>query len=202
MEGTTSKNGMIQQQSGMMQKQNEMMQQSKMGMGYNAMQQTVALSPEQKIQLEELHLKYLNKVQDDMLKIRELNLELEKELLAESIDTKKIDKLIDKKAQLQAKIEKNMIDYKIEAKEKFGISISGGMMLGYGQMMGGMDGMMKNMGNMMNGMHQMMGSSDQMMGNMDHMMKNMDEMMENMHQMMGDIDHQGERVEEKPNTEK
>jgi hypothetical protein len=178
--GTTYKNGMIQQQSGMMQQQNQMMQQSKTGMGYNAMQQTAALSPEQKIQLEELHLKYLNKVQDDMLKIRELNLELEKELLAESVDTKKIDKLIDKKAQLQAKIEKNMIDFRIEAKEKIGISISGGMMWGYGQMMGGM--------NNMNSMHQMMG--------------NMHEMMDDMYEMMGDIDYQRGGVEEKPSTEK
>ena len=43
-----------------------------------------------------------------------------------------------------------MIDFKVEAKEKIGISISGGMMWGYGQMMGGM--------NNMNSMHQMMGN--------------------------------------------
>jgi len=121
-----------------------MMQHGNMNTEVGTMQQMDKITPEQKVQMDKIKLKYQNKNQREMLKLREIGLDIEKEMLAEKIDSKKIEKLIDKKASVNAKIQKNLIDYRIDIKEKFGVNIMSGMMKGSNQMMGNMERMMNS----------------------------------------------------------
>ncbi len=139
-----------------------MMKQTNMKAGMT--QQMNQLNPDQQLQLEKLQLKYQNKNQEYMLMIKKVDLEIEKEMSAEKVDTKKIGKLVDRRAQIQTKMHRSMINYRLDAKEKFGMDTMGAMMGTSGKMTGNMD---------------------QMMSNMNEMMKNMSQMMNNMHEMMG-----------------
>ena len=58
-----------------------------------------------------------------MLDIKEIDIQIKKDMLNESVDTKKIVRLIDRKSILLADKEKEMLKFKIEAKEKFGIKM-------------------------------------------------------------------------------
>jgi Spy/CpxP family protein refolding chaperone len=124
-----------------------MMQQLNMNMGTGMMQQIDKLTPEQKIQMEKINLEYQKKNQEYLFRIKQIDLKIETEMLDEKIDTKKIGSLIDKKVSLQSRIQKNMINYRIDIKKKFGINVMHGMMQGSHNNM--------NMNQMMNDMNQM-----------------------------------------------
>jgi len=141
-----------------------MMQQQNMNMGTGMMQQMDKLTPEQKIQMEKINLEYQKKNQEYLLRIKQIDLKIETEMLAEKIDTKKIGSLIDKKVSLQSRIQKNMINHRIDIKKKFGINIMQGMMQGSNNNMN-MNQMTSNMNQMMNDMNQM----HEMMKNMNQM---------------------------------
>jgi Spy/CpxP family protein refolding chaperone len=139
-----------------------MMQHGNMNTEVGTIQLRDKITPEQKVQIGKIKLKYQKKNQREMLKIREIDIDIEKEMLAEKIDSKKIEKLIDKKASVSSKIQKNLIDYRIYIKEKFGVNIVSGMMKGSNQMMENMDKKtMGNMDQMMNSMHKMTKSINQ-----------------------------------------
>jgi len=110
----------------------------------NSMQNTEKLTPEAQIKLEEIRLNYLNKVQEIKLDIKKIELDIDKEMLSEKLDTKKIEKLIDKKTYLQSKLNKNMVNYQIEVKEKLGINLPENMKLDHNKKMNQMSSMMEN----------------------------------------------------------
>ncbi len=91
------------------------------------------LTPEQQAEFNELHAKHRNDMQRSMLDIREINLKIQKEMLADKPNQKNIDKLVDQKSKLQAQHQKDMLKFRLEMKEKFGIEMMGGM---NGNMMG------------------------------------------------------------------
>ena len=97
------------------------------------MQQMNDLTPEQQAEFNELHAKHRNKMQRSMLDIREINLKIQKEMLTDKPNQKNIDKLVDQKSKLQAQHQKDMLKFRLEMKEKFGIEMMGGM---NGNMMG------------------------------------------------------------------
>lgn len=94
------------------------------------MNQISNLTPEQQTEYNALHTEHKADMQEVMLNIKEVDLKIQKEMLAEKPNQKNIDKLIDQKAELQAQKQKDMLSFKIEAKEKFGIEMMGGMMNG------------------------------------------------------------------------
>ncbi len=91
------------------------------------------LTPEQQAEFNELHAKHRNDMQRSMLDIREINLKIQKEMLADKPNQKNIDKLVDQKSKLQAQHQKDMLKFRLEMKEKFGMEMMGGM---NGNMMG------------------------------------------------------------------
>ncbi len=116
------------------------------------MQQINNLTPEQQAEFNALHAKQMKEKQKTMLDIKEVNLKIQREMTADAPNQKDIDKLIDQRSKLQAKNQKDMLKFRLEMKEKFGIEMMGGMMNG-GKgcgMMGKMDSKgMKNKKGMM-----------------------------------------------------
>lgn len=94
------------------------------------MNQVVNLTPDQQAAYNDLHNKHRADMQKAMLDIKEINLQIEREMTAEKPNQKNINKLIDQKAAIQAEKGKSMLNFKIEAKEKFGIEMAGKMMNG------------------------------------------------------------------------
>jgi len=92
------------------------------------MQQMNDLTPEQQAEFNTLHAKQMKEKQKTMLDIKEVNLKIQREMIAENPNQKNIDKLIDQRAKLQAKNQKDMLNFRLEMKEKFGIEMMGGMM--------------------------------------------------------------------------
>lgn len=64
-----------------------------------------------------------------MLDIKEINLKIQREMTADAPNQKNIDKLIDQRAKLKAQHQKDMLNFRLDMKEKFGIQM-GGMMNG------------------------------------------------------------------------
>ncbi len=110
----------------------------------NSMQNSEKLTPESQIKLEEIRLNYLKKVEEIKLDIKKVELDIDKEMLSEKVDTKKIGKLIDKKTDLQSKMNKNMVNYQIEVKEKLGINLPENMKLDHNKKMNSMMGHSNN----------------------------------------------------------
>jgi len=94
------------------------------------MSQITNLTPEHQEEYNELHSQHRAHMHKTMLNIKDIDLKIQKEMLAEKPNQKDINKLIDQKAKLQAEKQKHMLSFKIEAKEKFGIEMMGGMMNG------------------------------------------------------------------------
>ncbi len=118
------------------------------------MQQMNNLTPEQQAEYNELHGKHRAAMQKSMLEMKEINFKIQKEMLAEKPNQSNINRLVDQKSKLQAQKQKDMLKFRLEMKEKFGIEMMGGMMNG-GKgcgMMGKMDskGMKNKKGMMMN----------------------------------------------------
>lgn len=115
------------------------------------MQQMNNLTPEQQAEFNTLHAKQMKEKQKTMLDIKEVNLKIQREMTADAPNQKNIDRLIDQRSKLQAKNQKDMLKFRLEMKEKFGIEMMGGMMNG-GKKCGmmGSKGMKNKKGMMMN----------------------------------------------------
>ncbi|WP_319370681.1 hypothetical protein [uncultured Ilyobacter sp.] len=92
------------------------------------MNQINNLSPEQQKEYHAIHEKHMAKTKKNMLDLKEIDIQIQKEMLNEKTDSKKIDRLIDKKSILLADKEKEILKFKIEMKEKFGIKMMDSMM--------------------------------------------------------------------------
>ncbi len=87
------------------------------------------LTPEQQAEYNELHGKHRAAMQKSMLEMKEINLKIQKEMLAEKPNQRNINRLVDQKSKLQAQKQKDMLKFRLEVKDKFGIQM-GGMMNG------------------------------------------------------------------------
>lgn len=90
-------------------------------------QQLESLTPEQQVEFEALHKEHMDSMRFTTLDMKEIDLQIQKEMLAESPNQTNINKLIDKRADLQAEKQKEMLSFKLEMKEKFDLDIRGGM---------------------------------------------------------------------------
>lgn len=84
------------------------------------------LTEQQQTEFNKLHTEHRNDMHRSMLDIKEIDLQIQKELLAEKPDQKKIDSLIDKKTKLNAQHQKDMLEFRLQMKEKFNIEMTGG----------------------------------------------------------------------------
>lgn len=114
------------------------------------MSQIDNLTPEQQAEYNELHAEHRSEMQRSMLDIKEVNLKIQKEMLAETPNQKNINKLIDQKSKIQAENQKSMLNFRLEMKEEFGIEMMGskkcGMMASKGMKGSHKKGMMNRMG--------------------------------------------------------
>lgn len=90
-------------------------------------QQIESLTPEEQREFSELHDQHRDEMRAAMLDIKEINLKIQREMLAETPNQKNINKLIDEKSKLQAKKQKNALNFRLKMKEKFGIEMKGHM---------------------------------------------------------------------------
>ena len=96
----------------------------------NMMNQMNSLTETQQKELTEMKAKQMTNHKKTMLDIKEVNIQIEKEQLAEKPSQRKINQLIDKKSKLMAQSQKDSLKFKIDVKEKFGIEMTGKMMMG------------------------------------------------------------------------
>lgn len=94
------------------------------------MNQMNTLTEAQQKEFNEMKTAQMLKNKKIMLDIKGVNIQIQKEQLAEKPNQKKIGQLIDKKSKLQAKNQKDSIKFNIDVKEKFGIEMMGKMMMG------------------------------------------------------------------------
>ncbi len=120
---TFAQNGNI-NQTAQMNNTNTMPMQRQMG---GMMQQMNNLTPEQQAEYNELHGKHRSAMQKSMLEMKEINLKIQKEMLAEKPNQRNINRLVDQKSKLQAQKQKDILKFRLEVKEKFGIEMMGGM---------------------------------------------------------------------------
>ena len=92
------------------------------------MMQVNGLTPEQQAKFNDLHSKQMKENQKLMLDIQEVNLKIQREMSVDTPNQKNIDRLIDQRTKLQAQHQKDMLRFRLEMKEKFGIEMMGGMM--------------------------------------------------------------------------
>ncbi len=89
-------------------------------------QHMVTLNPEQQKEFYEMNKANIRKTQNYTLQIRETELQMEKELLKDKPNMRKLDKLTEKKAAFAEKREKAMLKHSIQMKEKFGMNYANG----------------------------------------------------------------------------
>lgn len=94
------------------------------------MNQINTLTETQQKEFNEMKTAQMLKNKKIMLDIKEVNIEIQKEQIAEKPNQRKIGQLIDKKSKLQAQNQKDSIKFNIDVKEKFGIEMMGKMMMG------------------------------------------------------------------------
>jgi len=90
-------------------------------------QQIETLTQEEQKEFSELQSKHRSQMRAAMLDIKDVNLKIQREMLAETPNQKNINKLIDEKSKLQAEKQKDMLNYRLEMKEKFGLEMNGHM---------------------------------------------------------------------------
>ncbi|WP_372713523.1 Spy/CpxP family protein refolding chaperone [Ilyobacter sp.] len=89
-----------------------------------SMQQEIEkLTPEQQEELRTMQEKNMKENMKIMLSIKEVDIQIKKEMLNEKLNTKKIEQLIDQKSKLHATQEKSMLKFMLEVKSKFGIEL-------------------------------------------------------------------------------
>ncbi len=91
------------------------------------MMQVENLTPEKQKEFSELHSKHRDEMRAAMLNIKEINLKIQREMLAETPNQKNIDRLIDEKSKLQTKKQKDALNFRLEMKETFGVEMNGHM---------------------------------------------------------------------------
>ncbi|GLI55312.1 hypothetical protein PM10SUCC1_08260 [Propionigenium maris DSM 9537] len=94
------------------------------------MQQMNNLTPEEQAEFNALHAEQMRVKQKSMLDIKEINLKIQREMTADIPNQKNIDKLIDQRAKLKAQHQKDMLNFRLDMKEKFGIQMGGGKKCG------------------------------------------------------------------------
>jgi len=85
--------------------------------------QMVNLTETQREELGAMRESHRRKNQELRLNIKEVNLKMERELLKEKPNRLAINKLIDEKAKYRVAKEKKAMEFKLNAREKFGIEI-------------------------------------------------------------------------------
>ncbi|GLI57874.1 hypothetical protein PM10SUCC1_33880 [Propionigenium maris DSM 9537] len=95
------------------------------GMGYHYESMTF----EQQEEFTKLHDEYRVKMRRSMLDIKEVNLKIEREMMRDKPNKNTLNKLIDERARAQGEHQKEMLKYRLEMKEKFGVEMRG---CGYG----------------------------------------------------------------------
>lgn len=94
------------------------------------MNQMNILTEAQQKEFNEMKTAQMLKNKKIMLDIKEVNIQIQKEQIAEKPNQRKIGQLIDKKSKLQAQNQKDSLKFNIDVKEKFGIEMMGKMMMG------------------------------------------------------------------------
>lgn len=90
-------------------------------------QQIESLTPEEQREFSELQSAHRDDMRAAMLDIKEINLKIQREMLADTPNQKNISRLIDEKTKLQARKQKDALNYRLEMKEKFGLEMRGHM---------------------------------------------------------------------------
>lgn len=85
--------------------------------------QLAGLTDAQKEELTTMREVHRRENQELRLNMRETDLKMERELLKEKPNRLAINKLIDEKAKYRVAMEKNRMDFKLDAREKFGIDV-------------------------------------------------------------------------------
>lgn len=83
------------------------------------------LTKEQQKEFYEMNRAARKKIQGYKIQIEETEIQIKKELLKDKPNTKKLDKLSEKKASFKAGLEKYMVQHRIQVKEKFGDILPG-----------------------------------------------------------------------------
>lgn len=84
------------------------------------------LTEEQKEEFKAMKDSYTKEIKEMSLNMKEVDIKIEKELMSDLPNRLTINKLIDDKAVYRTAKDKKMMEFKLEAKEKFGIDIRNG----------------------------------------------------------------------------
>ncbi len=84
-----------------------------------------AMTPEQQTEFNRLHDEHMLRMRRSMLDMREINLKIEREMMKDKPNQNTINKLIDERAKAQGEHEKEMLKFRLEMKEKFGVDMMG-----------------------------------------------------------------------------
>lgn len=87
--------------------------------------QISTLTEEQQKELETLRETHKKAMAPLMLSVQEKDLAIKKELIADKVNWTKVEILTKEKAEIEAKMEVQMLKNQIEIKEKFGINLGG-----------------------------------------------------------------------------
>lgn len=90
-------------------------------------QQLESLTAEQQEEFKILHEEHMDSMRLTKLNMKEIDLQIQKEMLAENPNQTNLNKLIDKKSNLNAEMQKERLNFKLEMKEKFDLDIRGNM---------------------------------------------------------------------------
>ncbi len=91
------------------------------GMGYHYENMT----PEQQEEFIKHRDEYRVRMRRSMLDIREINLKIEREMVKDKPNENTINKLIDERVRIQGKHQKEMLKFRLEMKEKYGVDMMG-----------------------------------------------------------------------------
>lgn len=89
--------------------------------------QLESLTTEQQDEFNALHSEHMDSMKLARLNMKEIDLQIQKEMLAEKPNQTNLNKLIDKKSDLQAEMRKEALNFKLEMKEKYDLDIRGNM---------------------------------------------------------------------------
>ncbi len=87
--------------------------------------QLAGLTETQREELGTMRETYRKENQELRLNMKEVDLKMERELLKEKPNRVTVNKLIDEKGKYRVAMEKNRMEYKLDAMEKFGIEMKG-----------------------------------------------------------------------------
>ncbi len=85
--------------------------------------QLAGLTDAQREELSTMRETHRRKNQEMKLNMREADLKMERELLRDKPNRLAVNRLIDEKAKYRVAMEKNRMDYRLDAREKFGVDV-------------------------------------------------------------------------------